>query len=56
MADEQTPRRVDEQTVATKKPFEPPQLTVYGDIAALTRSVSIGGKADGAKGSKSRTS
>lgn len=55
MADEQIPRPADGQRVETKKPFEPPQLTVYGDIATLTQSMNTGGKADGGHGSKSRT-
>jgi hypothetical protein len=55
MADEQVPLPVDGQRVGTRKPFEPPQLTVYGDIATLTQSMAVGGKADGAHGSKSRT-
>ena len=36
-----------------KKPFDPPRLHVYGDIAALTRKVGVTGLSDGgAKGTK----
>lgn len=38
-----------------KKPFEPPQLTVYGDITTLTRTVGRTGLTDGGKGSTNRT-
>jgi len=39
-----------------KKPFEPPRLSVYGDIAALTRTVGRTGVPDGGHGSNTRTS
>ncbi|HEY6213800.1 MAG TPA: lasso RiPP family leader peptide-containing protein [Vicinamibacterales bacterium] len=39
-----------------KKPFEPPRLTVYGDIATLTRSVGRTGVPDNGHGSNTRTS
>jgi hypothetical protein len=39
-----------------KKPFDPPRLTVYGDIATLTRTVGRTGIPDGGHGSNSRTS
>jgi len=38
-----------------KKAYEPPQLVIYGDIAALTRVVGYSGKPDGgpqAKGTR----
>jgi hypothetical protein len=41
---------------AAKKPFEPPRLSVYGDIATLTRTVGRTGVADGGHGSNTRTS
>jgi hypothetical protein len=36
-----------------RKPFEPPALTVYGDIASLTQTVGMAGMPDSSKG-KSR--
>ena len=39
----------------TKKPFEPPRLTVYGDITTLTRAVGRTGLSDGGKGTNNRT-
>ena len=39
----------------TKKPFEPPRLTVYGDITTLTRTVGRTGLTDGGKGATNRT-
>jgi hypothetical protein len=39
----------------TKKPFEPPRLTVYGDITTLTRTVGRTGLSDGGKGTNNRT-
>lgn len=45
----------DEPTTG-KKPFEPPRLTIYGDITALTLTVGRLGLADGGKGqSNNRT-
>jgi len=38
-----------------KKPFEPPRLRVYGDIAALTRKVGKTGLADGGVGGTKST-
>jgi len=38
-----------------KKPFEPPRLTVYGDINALTMKVGRTGLADGGKFATSKT-
>jgi hypothetical protein len=38
-----------------KKPFETPKLTVYGDIATLTRAVGRTGSGDGGHGMKIRT-
>jgi hypothetical protein len=39
-----------DQKAADKKPFEPPRLTVYGDITMLTRMVGRLGNTDGGKG------
>jgi hypothetical protein len=33
--------------VKQKKPYEPPRLSVYGDIAAVTRTVGMSGMLDG---------
>ena len=54
MADETqgTPKR---EARIPKKPFEPPRLTVYGDIASLTRNVGRTGLSDGGKGSTTKT-
>jgi hypothetical protein len=42
---------------ALRKPYETPALRVYGDVAALTRSVSnTSANADGGHGSMSKTS
>ena len=38
-----------------KKPFEPPRLHVYGDIAALTRKVGKTGLSDGGVGNTKST-
>jgi hypothetical protein len=43
------------QNEKTKKPFEPPRLQVYGDIAALTRKVGRTGISDGGVGSNKAT-
>jgi hypothetical protein len=57
MADEHTPNVSGnaQGDAPTKKPFEPPQLTVYGDITTLTRAVGRTGLADGGKGQTNRT-
>jgi hypothetical protein len=61
MADDQAPS-VSGTTNGTKadanvkKPFEPPRLSVYGDIAALTRTVGRSGIPDGGHGNTARTS
>jgi hypothetical protein len=39
-----------------KKPFEPPRLTVYGDIATLTRTVGRTGNNDGGHSAPNKTS
>ena len=39
----------------SKKPFDPPRLTVYGDITTLTRTVGRTGLSDGGKGATNRT-
>jgi len=38
-----------------KAPFEPPRLTAYGDITALTRKVGRTGLSDGGKKTTIRT-
>jgi hypothetical protein len=38
-----------------KKTFEPPRLTVYGDIASLTKTVGRTGLVDGGKGTTKAT-
>jgi len=55
MADHESssPKSVEE---TRKKPFEPPRLQVYGDIAALTRTIGRSGVPDGGHGSNSKTS
>lgn len=35
---------------APKKPYESPQLVVYGDIRVLTKAVDLSGVADGGHG------
>ena len=48
---------VDQGSNATgKKPFEPPRLTVYGDIARLTRTVGRTGANDGGHSPPNKTS
>jgi hypothetical protein len=32
-----------------KKPYQSPKLLVYGDLAQMTKSKAIGGRADAAK-------
>lgn len=60
MADDQTsnvPANTDGPAAAgARKPFEPPRLTVYGDIATLTRAVGRTGVTDNGHGSNTRTS
>ena len=56
MADEQASNvSGNAQSDATKKPFDPPRLTVYGDITTLTRAVGRTGLTDGGKGATNRT-
>ena len=38
-----------------KKPFEPPRLMVYGDIATLTRAVGRTGSNDGGHSQPNKT-
>ena len=60
MADDQTsnaPANTSGDAAASgRKPFEPPRLTVYGDIATLTRTVGRTGIPDGGHGNSARTS
>jgi len=55
MADDQPQRPSGNAPEQPKKPFEPPRLHVYGDIAALTRAVGKTGLSDGGKGASNRT-
>ena len=55
MADHETSSNRQDGQPPAKKPFEPPRLIVYGDIATLTRMVGKTGLADGGKGASSRT-
>jgi len=41
--------------VTSKKPYTAPALRIFGDVAALTRSVGNTGKADGGHGAMSKT-
>jgi len=51
MADHETPGPSKQDAEPRKKkPFEPPRLHVYGDIAALTRKVGRTGLSDGGSG------
>jgi len=54
MSDDHAQRPSGNAPAQPKKPFEPPRLHVYGDIAALTRKVGVTGLSDG--GSKSTKS
>jgi len=56
MPDQETPVTPPSQDGNRKKPFEPPRLQVYGDIATLTRTVGRAGVPDGGHGSNIRTS
>jgi hypothetical protein len=60
MADDQTsnaPANTSGDAAANaRKPFEPPRVTVYGDIATLTRTVGRTGVADNGHGNNIRTS
>ncbi len=54
MSDDHAQRPSGNTPAQPKKPFEPPRLHVYGDIAALTRKVGTTGLSDGgAKSTKS---
>ena len=54
MSDDHAQGPSDNSQAQPKKPFEPPRLHVYGDIAALTRKVGTTGLSDG--GSKNTKS
>jgi hypothetical protein len=58
MADDQSSNTSEKADAAAgaRKPFEPPRLSVYGDIATLTRAVGRTGLTDGGHGSNARTS
>ena len=55
MADQEQSSNQQEEPSREKKPFEAPRLVVYGDIAALTRTVGKTGLADTGKAPASRT-
>jgi hypothetical protein len=55
MADEQPKRASRQSPEPPKKVFHPPRLTVYGDIASLTRSVGRTGLNDGGRGTRKKT-
>lgn len=55
MADDHGQHPTNQHQQPKKKPFEPPRLTVYGDIAALTKAVGRTGLVDGGKGNTSKT-
>ena len=57
MDDKQPPGNPTDKTAdrKQKKPFKPPRLHVYGDIATLTRAVGATGLVDGGKGKTTRT-
>jgi hypothetical protein len=38
-----------------KKPYQPPQLHVYGNLTQLTKTAGKKGKVDGGTGTKRRT-
>ena len=38
-----------------KKPYEPPRLVAYGDIAAVTQTLGMGGTPDGGVGTMKGT-
>ena len=37
-----------------KKPYEPPKLHVYGDLAEMTQAKGLVGKTDGGKAARKR--
>ena len=47
---------VNAEQPASKKPYEPPTLTVYGTVTELTHSVGNMQTKDGGQGNMSRTS
>ena len=54
MSDDHAQRPSGNAPAQPKKPFEPPRLHVYGDIASLTRKIGVTGLSDGgAKSTKS---
>ena len=55
MDDKQGSNDSSDNAPAPKKPFDPPRLRVYGDIAALTRTVGRTGLADGGMGNTAKT-
>ena len=55
MADQDRSSNQQDASRQEKKPFEAPRLVVYGDIAALTRTVGKTGLSDTGKSPASRT-
>lgn len=49
-----TPPPLDNSAQA-KKPYEPPRLECYGDVAAITRTAGSSGSPDGGHGAHGRT-
>jgi hypothetical protein len=48
--------RVPSSDAAPRKPYVPPRLRVYGNVAALTRTIgNMSMKADGGSGNRSKT-
>lgn len=37
----------EQQEAPKKKPYSPPELVLYGDMTALTKSIGTAGRADG---------
>lgn len=45
----------DDNAVQQRKPFHPPALAVYGDLAEITQTVGMVGPPDGGKGNAKGT-
>jgi len=54
--DDDTKRRATPSSAAPRKPYVSPRLRVYGNVAALTRTIgNMSMKADGGSGMTSKT-
>jgi hypothetical protein len=54
--DDEKTRRPTPRSAAPRKPYAPPRLRVYGNVAALTRTIgNMSMKADGGGGMNSKT-